>query len=122
MTEELDREAVYLLKALSTLAIHGTLAMDIPSRRQVAQALHLIFTEVTTRLSGEDGFPWFECVEAIATLDLPTGLSEESVTARRSEFTRRLALFIVAAEKQTSVEYLTKLCRKWDPAASPKTG
>jgi hypothetical protein len=51
---------------------------------------------------------------------LVTGVSEESVTAQRSEFARRLALYIVAAEKQTSVEYLTKLCRKWDPAPSPK--
>lgn len=51
---------------------------------------------------------------------LVVGLPEESVTAQRSEFARRLALYIVAAEKQTSVEYLTKLCRKWDPAASQK--
>jgi hypothetical protein len=51
---------------------------------------------------------------------LVTGVSEESVTAQRSEFARRLALYIVAAEKQTSVEYLAKLCQKWDPAALPK--
>src|SRR5579863_3070879 len=46
---------------------------------------------------------------------LHRGVSEESLTLQRSEFSRRLAKFIVAAEIQTSVEYLTKLCRKWDP-------
>lgn len=49
--------------------------------------------------------------------ELLVGVPEESVTAQRSEFARRLALYIVAAEQRTSVEYLTKLCRKWDPAA-----
>ncbi len=52
--------------------------------------------------------------------ELVVGVPEESVAAQRSEFARRLALYIVAAEKQTSVEYLTKLCRKWDPAPNSK--
>ena len=43
------------------------------------------------------------------------GIPQESLTLQRSEFSRRLAKFIVAAELQTTVEYLAKLCRKWDP-------
>ena len=43
------------------------------------------------------------------------GVPQESLTLQRSEFSRRLAKFIVAAEIQTTVEYLTKLCRNWDP-------
>ncbi len=75
MTEEIDREAVYLLRTLSALAIQGASAMDTSSRRRIAQGLHLISTDAATRLSGEEGFPWFECVGAIATLDLPAGLA-----------------------------------------------
>lgn len=43
------------------------------------------------------------------------GVPQESLSLKHSEFSRRLARFIVAAELQTTIEYLTKLCRKWDP-------
>ena len=46
---------------------------------------------------------------------LAGGAPDEFITAQRSELSRRLALYIIAAEKQTSVEYLSKLCRKWEP-------
>jgi hypothetical protein len=46
---------------------------------------------------------------------LRDGVPQESLTLQRSEFSRRVAKFIVAAELQTTVEYLTRLCRKWDP-------
>ena len=49
------------------------------------------------------------------------GVQEEFVTAQRSELSRRLALYIIAAEKQTSVEYLSKLCRKWEPPIQKKS-
>ena len=46
---------------------------------------------------------------------LISSVSQESVALQRSELARRLARHIVAAELQTTIEYLTKICRKWDP-------
>ena len=43
-----------------------------------------------------------------------------STDTRLRFVSHHLALHIIAAEKQTSIEYLRKLCRKWEPALSQK--
>ena len=39
----------------------------------------------------------------------------ERVAEEQCEYARRLALFLVAKEAKMSIEYLRKICRKWDP-------
>ena len=41
----------------------------------------------------------------------------KDVVEYRSEYTRRLAFYLVSQEAQIPEEYLVKICRKWDPNA-----
>ena len=45
------------------------------------------------------------------------GAAPKDVVEYRSEYTRRLAFFLVSQEARIPEEYLVKLCRKWDPNA-----
>src|SRR5262249_22727703 len=43
------------------------------------------------------------------------GLFPKTVIERRSEFARRLALFLVAEDAPVSLEHLQKVCRRYSP-------
>jgi hypothetical protein len=75
MTEELDSEAIFLLKAMAALLLRGKTAMPEEVRRSTAGHFGAVVTDTAIRLSGQDGFPWHSAATALASLSLPVALS-----------------------------------------------
>jgi DNA polymerase III delta prime subunit len=75
MTEELDSEAIFLLKSLAALSARAKAAMSDSACRDNAGGFATVLTDAAIRLSGQDGFPWFTAVTGLATLNLPVALS-----------------------------------------------
>lgn len=73
-TEEMDMEGRHQLKATSAIAVRAAAAQQ-ESRRKDATGLYAVITEAWVRLSDTEGFPWRDCISALAALDPPTALA-----------------------------------------------
>jgi hypothetical protein len=75
MTEEMDADSIYQLRAIMSLASVSSSAGQPAERRQLGRTLVPIVTDSAIRLSGLEGFPWERTVSAMARLDVPLSLA-----------------------------------------------
>jgi hypothetical protein len=75
LTEEIDVDSVYQLKAASSLGIRGVSSMDKLQRRASARDFHTFVTDAAIRLQEQEHFPWKDTIALLCSLDLPTSLA-----------------------------------------------
>lgn len=81
MTEEMDSEAIFLLKSMAALCSRAKTAMPDQACRSVAADFGAVVADAAIRLSDQEGFPWHSVTAGLATLSLPVALA----TIARSE-------------------------------------
>lgn len=75
MTDELDSEAIFLLKSIAALSVRAKTAMTDATRRSMADQFGSVVTDAAIRLSDQEGFPWQSVATALTTLNLPVAFS-----------------------------------------------
>lgn len=75
MTEEMDADSIYQLRAITSLATASSLTTDSTEHRNIAAALVPIVADSAIRLSDVEGFPWEQIMAAITRLDFPFALA-----------------------------------------------
>src|ERR1017187_1333404 len=75
MSEDVDIEAIHLLRAMAAMGVRAATILDPDKRRLACQHLHSRTTDASVRLANQEGFPWDSVVEALGQLDLPVALA-----------------------------------------------
>jgi hypothetical protein len=75
MSEDVDVEAIHLLRAVAAMGLRAATILDPDQRRLACQHLHSIATDASVRLADHEGFPWDSVVEVLGQLDLPVALA-----------------------------------------------
>jgi len=75
MTEEMDSEAIFLLKSIAALCVRAKTALGDQARRSVAVDFGAVVTDAAIRLSEQEGFPWHSVTTALTSLSLPVAFS-----------------------------------------------
>jgi hypothetical protein len=75
MTEEMDSEAIFLLKSIAALCVRAKTALEDQARRSVAAAFGAVATDAAIRLSDQEGFPWHSVTTGLTSLSLAVALS-----------------------------------------------
>jgi hypothetical protein len=113
MTEELDSEAIFLLKSVSALSVRAKTAMLDEARQRTAGQFSLVVTDAAIRLSDQEGFPWRSVSTGLATLSLPVALSAiarwEDTCIGDWELCLRAALETALSERTMSPEEVAAL-------------
>jgi hypothetical protein len=113
MTEELDSEAIFLLKSMATLCIRAKTALQDEACRSAAGGFGAVVTDAAIRLSGQEGFPWHSVATGLATLCLPVALSAiarwEDTCVGDWELCLRAALETALSERTINSEEVAAL-------------
>jgi hypothetical protein len=75
MTEEMDSEAIFLLKSIAALCVRAKTTLEDQARRSIAADFGAVVTDAAIRLSEQEGFPWHGVTTGLTSLSLPVALS-----------------------------------------------
>ena len=75
LTEELDADSVYQLRAVGSIAAQSSKTMNPSLHREAAAKFGAVVADSAIRLSEQERFPWKHCMSALVSLDAPIALA-----------------------------------------------